>query len=79
MDPSRDGQGKRRVMDIPIVARHRGDSTESDAEYIDRVVGVLTRIGKPAEIAQTIAWLYSESPSYVTRHTLAADDGYKVH
>ena len=66
-------------MDTPIVARRRGGSTESDAEYIDRVGGVLTRIGKPAEIAQTVAWLYSESSSYVIGHTLVADDGYKVH
>jgi len=73
-----DVPGKRRVMDTPIAARRRKGSTESDAEYLDRIGCVLTRIGKPAEIAQAVAWLCSESSSYVTGHALVADGGYKV-
>jgi NAD(P)-dependent dehydrogenase (short-subunit alcohol dehydrogenase family) len=34
------------------------------------------RLGKPEEIARTIAWLCSESASFITGHAMAVDGGY---
>jgi hypothetical protein len=33
------------------------------------------RCGEPTEIAQAVAWLLSDSPSYVTGHALVVDGG----
>jgi NAD(P)-dependent dehydrogenase (short-subunit alcohol dehydrogenase family) len=56
---------------------------------LDRVIadGVLTeeqagalqpmgRLGKPEEIARTVAWLCSDSASFITGHAVAVDGGY---
>jgi NAD(P)-dependent dehydrogenase (short-subunit alcohol dehydrogenase family) len=36
----------------------------------------MNRLGRPAEIAQAVAWLCSDAASFVTGHSLAADGGY---
>lgn len=66
------------VMSTPMVRARRRGSPESEADYIDRVGGVLGRIGSPTEVAEAVAWLLSESSSYVTGHTLVADGGYRI-
>jgi len=64
------------VMATPMVAARRAESDETEAEYIDRVGGVIPRIGEPREVAEAARWLLSDSASYVTGHTLVADGGY---
>lgn len=66
------------VMSTPMVQARRAESAESEASYVDRVGGVLGRIGSPAEVAQAVIWLLSDASSYVTGHTLVADGGYKI-
>lgn len=66
------------VMATPMVDARRAESDESEAQYIDRVGGVIPRIGKPREVAEAARWLLSDSASYVTGHTLVADGGYMV-
>ncbi|PON11034.1 short chain dehydrogenase, partial [Candidatus Entotheonella serta] len=34
------------------------------------------RMGKPEEIAETVAWLCSDAASFVTGHTMTIDGGY---
>jgi len=34
------------------------------------------RMGKPEEIAATVAWLCSEAASFVTGHSMTVDGGY---
>jgi NAD(P)-dependent dehydrogenase (short-subunit alcohol dehydrogenase family) len=36
----------------------------------------LKRLGEPAEIAEAVAWLCSDSASYVTGHAMPVDGGY---
>jgi NAD(P)-dependent dehydrogenase (short-subunit alcohol dehydrogenase family) len=36
----------------------------------------LKRLGEPSEIAEAVAWLCSESASYVTGHAMPVDGGY---
>jgi len=64
------------VMATPMVAARRAESSESEASYVDRVGGVIPRIGEPREVAEAARWLLSGSASYVTGHTLVADGGY---
>lgn len=66
------------VMSTPMVKARREGSVESEAEYVDRVGGVLGRIGDPREVAEAAVWLLSEAASYVTGHTLVADGGYRI-
>lgn len=66
------------VMSTPMVQARREGSAESEADYVDRVGGVLGRIGSPNEVAQAVAWLLSDASSYVTGHTLVADGGYRI-
>lgn len=66
------------VMSTPMVKARRDGSLESEADYVNRVGGVLGRVGSPAEVAAAVAWLIDESSSYVTGHTLVADGGYRI-
>lgn len=66
------------VMSTPMVKARREGSAESEADYVDRVGGVLQRIGSPAEVAEAVVWLIADKSSYVTGHTLVADGGYRV-
>lgn len=66
------------VVQTPMTAARRANSTETDAAYLNRVGGVLQRIGDPAEIAQTTLWVCSDRASYVTGQSLAADGGYLI-
>ncbi|WP_240658517.1 SDR family NAD(P)-dependent oxidoreductase [Microbacterium sp. CPCC 204701] len=66
------------VMSTPMVRARREGSVESEAAYVDRVGGVLGRIGSPDEVAEAVEWLISDASSYVTGHTLVADGGYRI-
>jgi glucose 1-dehydrogenase len=66
------------VMSTPMVRARREGSAEPEAAYVDRVGGVLGRIGSPAEVAEAAVWLVADESSYVTGHTLVADGGYRV-
>lgn len=66
------------VMNTPMVAARRAESQESEESYVDRVGGILPRIGEAKEVAEAVRWLLSDASSYVTGHTLMADGGYKI-
>lgn len=66
------------VMATPMVKARREGSAESEVDYVDRVGGVLGRIGDPSEVAEAVRWLLSPAASYVTGHTMVADGGYRI-
>lgn len=66
------------VMSTPMVKARRDASTESEADYVNRVGGVMSRIGSPREVGEAVLWLLSDASSYVTGHTLVADGGYRI-
>lgn len=66
------------VMNTPMVQARRAVSDESEVDYVNRVGGVLQRIGEPREVAQASLWLCSDRASYVTGHTMVVDGGYRV-
>jgi len=55
------------MLDMPDVMRY----------YLDRIA--LHRIGEPAELAATVAFLLSDDASYVTSATLLVDAGFIVN
>ena len=53
------------------------DSPEDLAYYLERIA--LHRVGAPAEIASTVAFLLSDDASYITSATLLVDGGFIVN
>lgn len=66
------------VMNTPMVAARRAESKEPEESYVDRVGGVIPRIGEAREVAEAVRWLLSDAASYITGHTLVADGGYMI-
>lgn len=50
----------------------------SDPDRMARMIASepIGRMGKPEEIAETVAWLCSDAASFVTGHTMTVDGGY---
>ena len=57
-------------MNIPL---------KNDPELLDRIKSLIPmrRLGKPEEVAKTVAFLLSEDASYVTGHILWVTGGYR--
>ncbi len=64
------------VIDTPMVQR----SGEADPESTEQTIAAIPaqRLGEPAEIASTVAWLGSDDASYVTGQPITVDGGYSV-
>lgn len=55
--------------------------TEAGMNDPDRLAHMIAsepmgRMGRPEEIAETVAWLSSDAASFVTGHTMTIDGGY---
>jgi len=57
-------------MNIPL---------KNDQKLLDRVISLIPmrRLGKPEEVAKTVAFLLSEDASYITGHVLWVTGGYR--
>ncbi|MFF0447514.1 SDR family NAD(P)-dependent oxidoreductase [Streptomyces sp. NPDC004609] len=64
------------IVETTMVARLSGDPTFS--AYFDtlRQRHVMGRFGKPGEIGESVAWLLSDSSSFVTGAAISVDGGY---
>ncbi|MCM2393727.1 SDR family NAD(P)-dependent oxidoreductase [Streptomyces albipurpureus] len=64
------------IVETTMVARLSGDPTFS--AYFDtlRQRHVLGRFGQPGEIGESVAWLLSDSASFVTGAAISVDGGY---
>jgi len=64
------------VIDTPMVQR----LTDRHPSAAEAMVAAhpISRVGKPAEIAEAVVWLCSEAASFVTGHALSVDGGYVI-
>ena len=60
----------------PILARERDDPAASAARLRDVPMG---RFGQPAEIGETVHWLFTDAPDFLTGHDLIVDGGFTAH
>ena len=60
-------------IETPMTEQGRNDPERMAHMLASEPIG---RLGKPAEIAETVAWLCSDAASFVTGHTMTVDGGY---
>jgi NAD(P)-dependent dehydrogenase (short-subunit alcohol dehydrogenase family) len=58
----------------PIVKQFEHDNP--DASHVFKTMHALKRYGQPAEVAEAVVWLCSESASFITGAALPVDGGY---
>ena len=64
------------VIETPMVERVTGHDPQIEAQF--KALEPVGRMGAPEEIADAVAWLCSESASFVTGHPLVVDGGLTV-
>jgi NAD(P)-dependent dehydrogenase (short-subunit alcohol dehydrogenase family) len=62
------------VIRTPMVDRYFKEHPSERNAMVDRIP--MGRFGTPEEIAETVAWLCSDSAAYVNGHALVADGGW---
>ncbi len=60
-------------IETPMTAAGMSDPDRLALMIASEPIG---RMGKPEEIAETVAWLSSDAASFVTGHTMTVDGGY---
>ena len=60
-------------IDTPMYQRAASPDRELEAKIVKTIP--MKRIGQPEEIARAIAWLCSDSATYMTGHTMVLDGG----
>jgi NAD(P)-dependent dehydrogenase (short-subunit alcohol dehydrogenase family) len=60
-------------IETPMTAAGMQDTTRLAMMLASEPMG---RMGKPEEVAETVAWLCSDAASFVTGHTMTVDGGY---
>ncbi len=60
-------------IETPMTEPGRNDPARMAHMLTSEPVG---RLGKPEEVAETVAWLCSDAASFVTGHTMTVDGGY---
>lgn len=69
----------------PILTEATQRHGESQGKSLDEMVGELTdrlvikRMGKPEEVASTVAFLASDDASFITGIDITVDGGFTLH
>jgi len=61
-------------IQTPLIEQTLSANPDMEAQIVAR--HPIGRMGKPEEIAESVAWLCSDAASFVTGHTMTVDGGY---
>lgn len=62
------------VIKTPMIDRFTGKKKEAEKQFEN--MEPVGRMGQPEEVAEAVAWLCSDSASFITGHPMAVDGGW---